>query len=86
MFLLDMFSAKVCTELHQSYTFARDLRTWTMFNEAVQDNAVRLGKLTKRVRGMINVLVDFGGDGKKSVRGRLRDVQAVLDKGGGDAL
>jgi hypothetical protein len=54
-----------------------------MLNEAMEENRAKLGKVTKRVMGMLESLRELGSDTRKSVRGRLRDVQEVLD-GKGD--
>lgn len=52
-----------------------------MFKEAYKDNEGKLGKVSKRVRSMLDMLLECGGDGRKSVRGRLKDVEEILDRG-----
>ncbi|WVN89572.1 uncharacterized protein L203_104799 [Cryptococcus depauperatus CBS 7841] len=66
-----------------THTFARDLQTWRAFQEACSDreNSVKLGKTAPRVRRMLQLLQELGGDSKKGVRGRLRDVEEVFDEG-----
>ncbi|WVO17558.1 hypothetical protein L204_105253 [Cryptococcus depauperatus] len=66
-----------------THTFARDLQTWRAFQEAYSDreNSVKLGKTAPRVRRMLQLLQELGGDNKKGVRGRLRDVEEVFDGG-----
>ena len=51
-----------------------------MFKEAYNDNEVKIGKVSKRVKGMLDMMLEHGGDTRKSVRGRLKDVEDVLDK------
>ena len=63
----------------QSHTFARDTRTWVMFKEAMEENESKLRKVTGRVRAMMSLILNKGGNTLKSVRGRLRDVAEVLD-------
>jgi hypothetical protein len=43
------------------------------------ENEVALKKVTKRVQGMLELILERGGNTHKSVRGRLRDVAEVLD-------
>jgi hypothetical protein len=50
-----------------------------MLNEAIEENMAGLGKITRRVRGMLEKLREMGGDTRKSIQGRLKDVEAVLD-------
>ena len=52
-----------------------------MFNEAMQENEPKLGKVNRRVRGVMHRLVEQGGDTRKSVVGRLKDLEVSLDKG-----
>ncbi|TXT06134.1 hypothetical protein VHUM_03607 [Vanrija humicola] len=63
-----------------TYTFARDLRTWTLFSEALQENRQKLPKVNSRIRKMMALLEELGGDTRQSIRGRLRHVQEALDK------
>ncbi|KAL1409785.1 hypothetical protein Q8F55_003782 [Vanrija albida] len=63
-----------------TYTFARDLRTFTLFAEALQENRQKLPKVNGRIRKMMATLEELAGDTRKSIRGRLRDVQEALDK------
>lgn len=68
----------------QTYTFARDLRTYTLFIEALEADGVRakLAKVTRRVRFILTQLELLAGDTRKGVRGRLRDVAEAVDKPG----
>ncbi|KAK6906830.1 hypothetical protein L486_04446 [Kwoniella mangroviensis CBS 10435] len=68
-------------ELLPTHTFARDLRTYSTFMEYLQDdpNLSSINKLNPRIRKTLYTLRDLAGDSKKSVRGRLRDVQIALD-------
>jgi hypothetical protein len=66
----------------QTHTFARDLRTWSCLSDAMQEHAPKLPKIGARVRGLLNALLELGGDTRKSVRGRLRDVAGVFDAPG----
>lgn len=45
----------------------------------MEDNEAKLRKTTKRVERMLQTVLDLGGDSKQSVRGRLKEVQKVLD-------
>ncbi|WWD20542.1 hypothetical protein CI109_105018 [Kwoniella shandongensis] len=63
-----------------THTFARDLRTYQLFSEAMDDHASKLHKVTPRIRKMLKTLRDLAGETKKGVRGRLRDVAGVLDQ------
>ena len=63
----------------QTYTFARDLRTWTMLCEAMDENQDKMGKVSARLRKLLGQLRELGGDSKQGVRGRLRDLTAVVD-------
>ncbi|WVQ86030.1 hypothetical protein IAT38_008198 [Cryptococcus sp. DSM 104549] len=63
-----------------THTFARDLRTWQALNEAMSEHHAKLGKLNPRVRKALETLQELGGDTKKGVRGRLRDVADAFDK------
>ncbi|WVW81087.1 hypothetical protein I302_103078 [Kwoniella bestiolae CBS 10118] len=65
-----------------THTFARDLRTYTTFMEHLEANLTTINKLNPRIRKILFTLRDLAGDSKKSVRGRLNDVQAVLDAQG----
>jgi len=51
-----------------------------MFKEAYNDNEAKVSKVSKRVQGMLSLIMDCAGETRKSVRGRLKDVQEVLDK------
>ncbi|WVQ63094.1 uncharacterized protein L199_001245 [Kwoniella botswanensis] len=64
-----------------THTFARDLRTYSTFMEHLQDdtNLSSINKLNPRIRKILYTLRDLAGDSKKSVRGRLKDVQIALD-------
>ncbi len=64
---------------YQTHTFARDLRTWQTLREAMSDNEAKLHKVSKRVKGLLDRLLTLGGNTKKSVRGRLKDVEEELD-------
>lgn len=65
----------------QTHTFARDLRTYQVFNEALQENSAQISKSNPRVKRMLKAMQELGGDSKKSVRGRLRDVAQFFDEG-----
>lgn len=45
----------------------------------MSDNEVKLHKVSKRVKGLLDRLLTLGGNTKKSVRGRLKDVEEELD-------
>ncbi|RXK41721.1 hypothetical protein M231_00956 [Tremella mesenterica] len=64
-----------------THTFARDLRTYQEMVEATEVNRSKMVKCTKRVRHLLDVLQDLGGDTKKGVQGRLKDVEKALDAG-----
>jgi hypothetical protein len=64
----------------QTYTFARDLRTWQMLNEAMDENKDKLSKVTRRVRHVLEAVIEYGGDTRQGVRGRLRDVKEHVDR------
>ncbi|KIR35773.1 hypothetical protein I307_04466 [Cryptococcus deuterogattii 99/473] len=64
-----------------THTFARDLRTYQTFTEALQEKSAQISKANPRVRKMLKAVEEFGGDSKKSVRGRLRDVAQFFDEG-----
>ncbi|OXC68452.1 hypothetical protein AYX13_02903 [Cryptococcus neoformans] len=63
-----------------THTFARDLRTYQVFNEALQENSAQISKSNPRVKRMLKAMQELGGDSKKSVRGRLRDVAQFFDE------
>lgn len=48
----------------------------------MEEHTSKLGKVNRRIRGLLNSLLELGGDARKSVRGRLEDVAAVLDEKG----
>lgn len=50
-----------------------------MLNEAMEENKGKLGKVNRRIRGVLDKLRELAGDTKKGVRGRSRDVQEALD-------
>lgn len=52
-----------------------------MFNEALQENSAQISKSNPRVKRMLKAMQELGGDSKKSVRGRLRDVAQFFDEG-----
>ncbi|ORY35857.1 hypothetical protein BCR39DRAFT_596451 [Naematelia encephala] len=62
-----------------THTFARDTRTYSMLKEAMEENKGKLVKVSPRIRRFLDVLLERAGDTKKSIPGRLRDVQEVLD-------
>ncbi|WWC72380.1 uncharacterized protein I206_106342 [Kwoniella pini CBS 10737] len=62
-----------------THTFARDLRTYSLFIEAYENNLTNLNKLNPKLKKILNILIDLAGDSKKSVKGRLEDVRNVLD-------
>ncbi|XAO22200.1 hypothetical protein I312_100967 [Cryptococcus bacillisporus CA1280] len=64
-----------------THTFARDLRTYQTFIEALQEKSAQISKANPRVRKMLKAVEELGGDSKKSVRGRLRDVAQFFDEG-----
>ena len=43
------------------------------------ENEAKLGKVSGRVKRMLKVALEHGGDTHKSVRGRLKDVEGALD-------
>lgn len=45
----------------------------------MQEHEVSLRKVTGRVKVMLNLILEKGGNTLKSVRGRLKDVAEVLD-------
>jgi hypothetical protein len=51
-----------------------------VFKEAYKDNEAKIGKASKRVKSMLDFLLEHGGDTRKSIRGRLKDVENMLDK------
>ncbi|WWC65443.1 uncharacterized protein I303_108061 [Kwoniella dejecticola CBS 10117] len=62
-----------------THTFARDLRTHSLFVEAYESNISSIAKLNPRLKRILDILKDLAGDSKKSVRGRLEDVRIALD-------
>lgn len=64
----------------QTYTFARDLRTWTLFAEAMQENRARLPRVNRRTRHILAVLEDKAGDSRIGVQARLRAVREAIDR------
>ncbi|WVR08454.1 hypothetical protein IAU60_005509 [Kwoniella sp. DSM 27419] len=62
-----------------THTFARDLRTWTMLDEAMGTHSSQMTKVNPRIRKLLDKLRELAGDSKKGIRGRLRDVRHVLD-------
>ncbi|KAK8850367.1 hypothetical protein IAR55_004285 [Kwoniella newhampshirensis] len=63
-----------------THTFARDLRTYQLFSEAMDEHVSKLHKANPRYRKILRTIKDFAGDTRKGVRGRLRDVAGVLDQ------
>lgn len=53
-----------------------------MLKEATEENRNDLGKINKRIRGILDRLVEICGDTVKGVRGRMREVKVYME---GDA-
>lgn len=53
-----------------------------MLREAMEENRSSLGKLGTRQRKLLETLLELGGESKKGVQGRLRDVANALDGDG----
>ena len=53
-----------------------------MLSESLEENKAGLSKANWRVRGLLGNLKDLGGDTRKSIQGRLKDIEAVLDEEG----
>lgn len=51
-----------------------------MLTEAMKENRGKLRRVNVRVRKMLETLEELAGDSRKGVRGRLREVQEVIDK------
>ena len=43
------------------------------------DVKIKIHKVTKRVQGILEKLLELAGNTRKSVRGRLKDVEDYLD-------
>lgn len=65
--------------IDQTYTFARDTRTWTLLKEAMDEHSAKLGSVSIRVRGILRKLLEIGGDTKRSLQGRLKAAELALD-------
>jgi hypothetical protein len=50
-----------------------------MLKEAMEENQAGLKKVTRKVKVMLDELLEIAGDTKKSVRGRLKDIAVVMD-------
>jgi len=50
-----------------------------MLQEATKENKAKLGKANARLRKILERLLEVGGDTKKSIRGRLKDVERIVD-------
>lgn len=50
-----------------------------MLKEAMEDNKGQLSKVNRRIRGILERLLDLGGDTKQGIRGRLRQIELALD-------
>jgi hypothetical protein len=44
------------------------------------EHEAKLGKVSGRVKRMLKVVLEHGGDTRKSVKGRLKDVEDALEK------
>ena len=53
-----------------------------MFCEAMEEKKAGMGKVNWRVRGLLGNLKELGGDTRKSIQGRLKDIEAVMDEKG----
>lgn len=65
---------------NQTYTFARDLRTWTLFMEAMEENRAKLPRVNRRTRQILDVLKEKAGDSKVGVQARLRMIREAIDR------
>jgi hypothetical protein len=50
-----------------------------MLREGMEEHRALLPKVSRKIRGMLDKLLEVGGDTKKSVRGRLRDIAEAFD-------
>ncbi|WWC92092.1 uncharacterized protein L201_007046 [Kwoniella dendrophila CBS 6074] len=63
-----------------THTFARDLRTYTIFSEYIETNQELINqKLNPKLKKILYSLNDVAGNSKKSIRGRLNDVRLIID-------
>jgi hypothetical protein len=46
----------------------------------MEENETKLRKVSRRVEKMLRKVMEYGGDTRKSVRGRLKDLQAAFDE------
>lgn len=52
-----------------------------MLKEAIEENQKELHKVAKRIRGILDELVEICGDTVKGVRGRMREMKVYLEGG-----
>lgn len=52
-----------------------------MLCDAMDENQDKMGKIPARLKKLLSQIRDLGGDSKKGVRGRLRDLAEVVDSG-----
>ena len=50
-----------------------------MLKEAMEENEAKLKKVNARTRSLLSKVFELGGDTRKSVRGRLKDVRESID-------
>ena len=53
-----------------------------MLKEAMDENRNEMNKVNKRIRVILNKLVELGGDNVKGVRGRMREIKMYMEEGG----
>lgn len=50
-----------------------------MLKEAIEENRNELHKVNRRIRGILDHLVEICGDTVKGVRGRMREMKVYLE-------
>ena len=53
-----------------------------MLKEAMDENRTELHKVNKRIRTILDKLVELVGDNVKGVRGRMREIRMYLEDEG----
>ncbi|ORX41186.1 hypothetical protein BD324DRAFT_47823 [Kockovaella imperatae] len=81
MSVWSLVAAQLDVERLPTYTFARDLRTWSLLKESRDKNESKLVKLNARTRSLLGKIYELGGDTRKSIQGRLKDVRDSIDRG-----
>ncbi|BEJ11199.1 hypothetical protein CspHIS471_0106210 [Cutaneotrichosporon sp. HIS471] len=64
-----------------TYTFARDLRTFTELKEAMEANKVKMARVNRRVRFILDTVMRIAPNTVLGMRARVSEIRAAVDRG-----